>query len=139
MASRSANSDQPQASAQGEQIRAFLDGLFRHLCTGPAQSGLLQQPCVLATIVRLIGDFSLWFGAIGGDDVPLTGALQLLLQALPVAQVGRSSCSETDHVATGMPIDMSLRYLEKSISCSAAEQMSGCAKMDHRWLEHILC
>lgn len=87
------SSDEPEASAYANHIRAFLDGLFRHLCSGGEQAGLLQQPWVMASVVRLIGNYSLWFGATGGEDVPLTGALQVLLKALPVAEV--SQCHES--------------------------------------------
>ena len=57
------------------------------LATGQESAGLLQRPWVLATAAKLIGNYSLWFGALGGEEVPLTGALQLLLQALPVPEV----------------------------------------------------
>lgn len=52
-----------------------------------AQAGLLQQPWVMATTVRLVGDYALWFSNLGGPEVPLEAALQLLLQALRVPQV----------------------------------------------------
>jgi len=41
----------------------------------------------MATAARLIGDYALWFSNLGGPDVPLEAALQLLLQALTVPQV----------------------------------------------------
>ena len=77
-------------SSQQESIRAFLSSLFGQLCTGQgslSQTGLLQQPWVMATAARLVGDYALWFSKLGGSDVPLEGALRLLLEALQMPQV----------------------------------------------------
>ncbi len=82
--------DQSLASRHQESIRAFLSGLFGQLCTGQgslSQTGLLQQPWVMATAARLIGDYALWFSKLGGPEVPLEGALRLLLEALKMPQV----------------------------------------------------
>lgn len=48
----------------------------------------------MATAARLMGDYALWFSNLGGPEVPLEAALQLLLQALRVPQVlALSVCS----------------------------------------------
>ena len=85
-------SDNNQAPSHGHQqnIRAFLGGLFGQLCTGQghlSQTGLLQKPWLVATAARLIGDYALWFSTLGGSEVPLEGALRLLLAALQMPQV----------------------------------------------------
>lgn len=89
MASCAAQPDQPQAASHGLQIKAFLHSLFWDICN--ASAGLLQAPWSLASAVRLIGGYSLWFGAIGGENVPLIEALHLLLHALPIPEVGTLS------------------------------------------------
>ena len=89
MASADASPEQPQANGH-QTIRAFLSSLFGQLCTGQgslSQTGLLQQPWVMATAARLIGDYALWFSKLGGPEVPLEGALRVLLQALLLPQV----------------------------------------------------
>ena len=85
-------SDNHQAPTHGHQqnIRAFLGGLFGQLCTGQghlSQTGLLQKPWLVATAARLIGDYALWFSTLGGPEVPLEGALRLLLTTLKMPQV----------------------------------------------------
>ncbi len=90
MASSDASPDRPQANAQQQTVRAFLSGLFGQLCAGQgsfSQTGLLQQPWVLATAARLIGDYAMWFSRLGGPEAPLEGALRLLLQAMLLSQV----------------------------------------------------
>ncbi|KAA6422701.1 MAG: hypothetical protein FRX49_07236 [Trebouxia sp. A1-2] len=85
MASSDASPDQPQANAHQQTVRAFLSSLFGQLCAGQgsfSQKGLLQQPCVLASAARLIGDYAMWFSRLGGPEAPLEGALRLLLQAM---------------------------------------------------------
>ncbi len=90
MASSDASPDQPQANAQQQTVRAFLSSLFGQLCAGLgsfSQTGLLQQPWVLASVARLIGDYAMWFSRLGGPEAPLEGALRLLLQAMLLSQV----------------------------------------------------
>ena len=90
MASSDASPDQPQANAQQQTVRAFLSSLFGQLCAGQgsfSQTGLLQQPWVLASAARLIGDYAMWFSRLGGPEAPLEGALRLLLQAMLLSQV----------------------------------------------------
>ncbi len=90
MASSDASLDQPQANAQQQTVRAFLSSLFGQLCAGQgsfSQTGLLQQPWVLASAARLIGDYAMWFSRLGGPEAPLEGALRLLLQAMLLSQV----------------------------------------------------
>lgn len=82
--------DQAAAGSDQQNTRALLSSLFRQLCSGQGrltQTGLLQQPWVMATAARLIGDYALWFSHLGGPDVPLEAALQLLLEALRMPQV----------------------------------------------------
>ncbi|DBA84873.1 TPA: hypothetical protein ACH3X1_005892 [Trebouxia sp. C0004] len=89
MASSDASPDQPQENAQQQTIRAFLSSLFEQLSAGQSsfsQTGLLQQPWVLATAARLIGDYAMWFSRLGGPEAPLQGALRLLLQAMLLSQ-----------------------------------------------------
>lgn len=90
MASSDASPHQPQANAQQQTVRAFLSSLFGQLCAGQgsfSQTGLLQQPWVLASAARLIGDYAMWFSRLGGPEAPLEGALRLLLQAMLLSQV----------------------------------------------------
>ena len=89
--SSSVDSHDHSEEGRHQQItRALLSSLFGQLCSGQghmAQAGLLQQPWVMATAARLVGDYALWFSNLGGPEVPLEAALQLLLQALRVPQV----------------------------------------------------
>ena len=81
---------QPQQASSSPSIRAFLSGLFIQLCSGQghlSQTGLMQQPCVMAAAARLVGDYALWFSNFGGPEVPLEAALQMLLQAFRLPQV----------------------------------------------------
>lgn len=81
--------DQSEEGSHQQNNRALLSSLFRQLCSGQGQltqTGLLQQPWVMATAARLIGDYALWFSNLGGPDVPLEAALKLLLQALTMPQ-----------------------------------------------------
>ena len=100
MASSDASPDQPQANAQQHTVRAFLSSLSGQLCAGQgsfSQTGLLQQPWVLATAARLIGDYAMWFSQLGGPEAPLEGALRLLLQAMlrPQVRMSQSRLSVT--------------------------------------------
>ena len=82
--------DQSEEGRHQQNTRALLSSLFGQLCTGQghlSQAGLLQQPWVMATAARLLGDYALWFSNLGGPEVPLEAALQLLLQALRLPQV----------------------------------------------------
>lgn len=81
---------QAEAGSDQQNTRALLSSLFGQLCSGQgqlAQTGLLQQPWVMAAAARLMGDYALWFSHLGGPDVPLEAALQLLLEALRMPQV----------------------------------------------------
>ena len=82
--------DQSEEGRHQQSTRALLSSLLGQLCSGQGQltqSGLLQQPWVMASAARLMGDYALWFSNLGGPEVPLEAALQLLLQALRVPQV----------------------------------------------------
>ena len=85
-----AHDKSPESSYQ-DNSKAFLSGLFKQLCSGQGQvqqTGLLQQPWVMATAAGLIGDYALWFSNLGGPEVPLEAALQVLLNGLQLPQVG---------------------------------------------------
>ncbi len=118
MASSDASSDQPQASAQQQTVRAFLSSLFGQLCAGQgsfSQTGLLQQPWVLASAARLIGDYAMWFSRLGGPEAPLEGALRLLLQAMLLSQVRlsqlRLSVTNGDHESCLLGLTAPSTYL----------------------------
>lgn len=89
----SSSADSQHQSEEGrhqQSTRKLLSSLFRQLCSRQGhlfETGLVQQPWVMATAVRLVGDYALWFSHLGGPEVLLEAALQLLLQALRVPQV----------------------------------------------------
>ena len=118
MASSDASPDQPQANAQQQTVRAFLSSLSGQLCAGQgsfSQTGLLQQPWVLASAARLIGDYAMWFSRLGGPEAPLEGALRLLLQAMLLSQVRlsqlRLSVTNGDHESCLLGLTAPSTYL----------------------------
>ena len=78
--------DNPAIAQDKAQTVAFLQSLFGFLCSGQAAEGMLgSNPWVLATAVRLIGDYAAWFGKAA--EAPLEGALKYLLRGLSTQQV----------------------------------------------------
>ncbi len=81
-----APADHAAVAQDKAQTVAFLQSLFGFLCSDQAAEGMLgSNPWVLATAVRLIGDYAAWFGKAA--DVPLEGALKYLLRGLSTQQV----------------------------------------------------
>ena len=78
--------DHPAIAQDKAQTVAFLQTLFGFLCSDQAAGGMLgSNVWVLATAVRLIGDYAAWFGKAA--DAPLEGALKYLLRGLSTQQV----------------------------------------------------
>jgi hypothetical protein len=79
------------AAEDRQQTQQLLAALFRQVCSPEGGASMLgAHPALAEATCRLVEHYSSWFGkaAAGEDEVPLQGAFQLLLRALPLAQVG---------------------------------------------------
>lgn len=80
-------------AADRQQTQQLLAALFRQVCSAEGGASMLgAHPALAEAVCRLVEHYSSWFGKAGatgeGEEVPLQGAFQLLLRALPIPQVG---------------------------------------------------
>jgi len=72
------------------QTHALLLALFGRVCSPEGSASMLgAHPMLAEAACRLVEHYAAWFGQ-AGEEPPLQGALQLLLRALAVTQVGGS-------------------------------------------------
>jgi hypothetical protein len=84
-----ASPQMPAAANNHQAMHRALLSLFGQLCSSEgAQSVLGVHPALTVVACRLVEAYAVWFGRV--EDAPVTGALQLLLQALEVPQASGS-------------------------------------------------
>ena len=78
----------PAAAEDRAQTHALLVALFARVCSPEGAGSMLgAHPMLAGATCRLVERYAAWFGR-AGEEPPLQGALQLLLRALPIPQVG---------------------------------------------------
>ncbi|KAI3438234.1 hypothetical protein D9Q98_000671 [Chlorella vulgaris] len=74
----------PAVAEDRRQTGELLAKLFARVCSSEGGGSMLgSHPLLAAATCRLVERYSAWFGRAGGE-VPLQGAFQLLLAALPI-------------------------------------------------------